>query len=301
LAVLLAQYEGEHVDFTADNLTEAVVKAYSEATRDPRLRIVLARLIHHLHAFAKDVRLTESEWLAGIRFLTATGKHSGAKRQEFILLSDVLGLSMLLETMSHPRAASATANTVLGPFYVPDAPELPACATTIRKASGVQRILVKGSVTDLASKPIAGAVLDVWQAAANGLYHMQDRTAPEWNLCGRFRSGPHGEFAFVTERPAPYPIPTDGPVGELLRATGRSAMRPAHIHFIVTADGYDPLTTHLFLRGDPHLDTDPVFATKSSLVADCTFCSDETLAAEFGLESPFELITWTFGLMPSST
>lgn len=285
-------------DFSEVNLTEAVVQAYTEKVTDARLQQIFASLIRHLHAFSKDVKLTEPEWLAGIKFLTATGHMSDDRRQEFILLSDVLGLSMLVEEINHPRTGLGTENTVLGPFYVPDAPALPQGASIIRGTSTSTRIVVKGRVTDHRGAPVPEAVLDVWQAAENGLYHMQDEKVPEWNLCGVFRTDSDGQFAFVTVGPTPYPIPTDGPVGQLLRTAKRDPTRPAHIHFRVKAEGYRQLTTQIFPRGDPHLDSDPVFATKSSLIADVKQSRDESVARQLGLEIPFSMIEWNFRLRP---
>jgi catechol 1,2-dioxygenase len=285
-------------DFSADNLTEAVVQAYTEKVTDARLQQIFASLIRHLHAFAKDVKLTEAEWLAGIKFLTATGHMSDDSRQEFILLSDVLGLSMLVDAINHPRTGFGTENTVLGPFYVPNAPTLPQGASIIRGTGTGSRVVVKGLVTDRSGAPVPAAVLEVWQAAENGLYHMQDEKAPEWNLCGVFRTDSDGQFAFVTVAPTPYPIPTDGPVGQLLLTAKRDPTRPAHIHFRIKAEGYEQLTTHIFVRGDPYLDSDPVFATKNSLIADVMQSRDEAVARQLHLEIPFNMIEWNFGLRP---
>lgn len=285
-------------DFTVDNLTEAVVESYENNTADPRLKVIFSSLIKHMHAFVKDVQLTEAEWFKAIQFLTATGQKCDDKRQEFILLSDVLGVSMLVDAINHNRGGKATENTVLGPFYVPGSPELPMGANLIRRDIGGEPVLVRGKVTDPSGKPVAGVIIDTWEAADNGLYHMQDKDAPEFNLCGRFKTGADGKYWFITEKPAAYPIPTDGPVGELLRAAGRGAYRPAHIHFILKAEGYDQLTTHIFIAGDPQLEKDPVFGTKVSLVGRVVESNDPAVAKQHGLKMPFGIIDFDFGLMP---
>lgn len=287
-------------DFTVDNLTEAVIESYVKNTADPRLKVVFSSLIKHLHGFVKDVELTEGEWFQAIQFLTAAGQKCDDKRQEFILLSDILGVSMLVDAINHNRGGKATENTVLGPFYVPGAPDLPMGANLIRRDIGGETVLVRGKVTDPSGKPLAGVILDTWEGASNGLYHMQDKDAPEFNLCGRFRTGADGNYWFVTERPVSYPIPTDGPAGVLLRAAGRSEFRPAHIHFILRAEGYDQLTTHIFIAGDPQLEKDPVFGTKASLVSNVEQANDAEVAKQYGLKPPFGVVNFNFGLMPLS-
>ncbi len=287
-------------DYTADNLTEAVVKEYANKTQDPRMQRIITGLIKHLHAFVKDVELTEAEWFAAIQFLTATGKMCDEKRQEFILLSDTLGVSSLVDALNHPKTGLGTESTVLGPFHVEGAPEQENGASIIRRNLGARPTLMRGIVTDATGAPIAGATLDVWQTAANGLYDIQDQDAPEWNLRGRFTTEEDGRYALISETPVSYSIPTDGPVGRMLDATGRHGMRPAHVHFRLSADGYKPLTTHVFVKGDAYLDSDAVFATKDSLVADFKACEDATLAARYGLPTPFTLLEYDFGLMPAA-
>lgn len=288
-------------DFTADNLTDEVVKAYTANARSPRLKQVFESLIRHLHGFVKDVELTEAEWFEAIQFLTATGKKCDDKRQEFILLSDTLGVSMLVDAINHPKGGKGTESTVLGPFYVPGAPEMEDGADIRRRhLDEAEDCLVTGRVTDNHGEPVAGATVDVWQTAANALYDVQDASAPEWNLRGRFRTNDNGEYSLVTEKPVSYSVPTDGPVGQMLDAAGRHAFRPAHIHFIVSADGYEPLTTHVFVNGDAYLDSDAVFATKTSLVGDFEPCDDAALGKRYGLEAPFTRLDFDFGLMPAS-
>jgi hydroxyquinol 1,2-dioxygenase len=227
---------------------------------------VIQSLVRHLHAFARDVRLTQADWEAGIRFLTRVGHITDERRQEFILLSDVLGLSMLTVGINAPAAPGATEATVFGPFFVDNAPEVSLGGDIAQGAKGTP-CWVSGSVRSTSGEPIPGARIDVWEADEDGFYDVQyegDRTAGR----GWLSAGPNGEYRFWSVRPAPYPIPTDGPVGELLAATGRSPMRPAHLHFKVTAPGYSPLVTHIFPAGDPYLDRDAVFGVKDELVVD---------------------------------
>lgn len=286
-------------DFTIDNLTEIVLEEYGSGAKDPRYKHIITSLIRHLHAFVKDVELTEEEWFKAIMFLTRTGQTCDDKRQEFILLSDTLGVSMLVDAINHPKAGKGTESTVLGPFYVQGAPEYENGASIIKQQYAEQVALVQGKVTDPKGNPIAGARLDVWQTAANGFYDVQDPSMTEDNMRGIFTTDAQGNYAFVTEKPCSYSIPTDGPVGDLLRASSRHGMRPAHIHFIVSADGYESLTTHVFSDGDEYLDSDAVFATKSSLIGHYTDSEDTELAARYNIPVPFSHLQFNMGLMPS--
>ena len=247
---------------TADELTGQVLAAYA-ATPDRRLRELLEALTRHLHAFAVETGLTGAEWFAGVEFLTATGQKCDSQRQEFVLLSDVLGLSSLVDLIN--AADGATESTVLGPFYVPGAP-VRAFGEQIGRVADGDPVLVRGQVTDLAGAPLAGATLDVWQASGNGLYDNEDPEQPPFNLRGVFVTDAGGRYEFRTVRPVSYPIPTDGPVGELLRAAERSRWRAAHIHAIVSATGHRSVTTHIFDAKNPYLDSDAVFGVKDSLV-----------------------------------
>lgn len=288
-------------DFTLDNLTAEVVRAYTEQARTPRARELLGALVSHLHAFVKEVEPTEAEWFAAIQFLTATGQKCDDRRQEFILLSDTLGVSMLVDAINHPKGGAGTESTVLGPFYVPGAPAVRNGGDIRRRhLDAAEACLVQGHVTDAAGAPLAGATLEVWQTAANGLYDVQDGSAPAWNLRGTFTTDADGGYTLVTEKPVSYPVPTDGPVGRLLDAAGRHAYRPAHIHFRVSAPGHEPLVTHVFVDGDPYLDSDAVFATKESLVGRFEHCADAALAARHGLAAPFTRLQFDFGLMPAA-
>jgi hydroxyquinol 1,2-dioxygenase len=247
---------------TPDQLTEQVLAAYADAP-DPRLRQLLASLIGHLHAFAVENRLTRQEWLAGVEFLTATGQKCDDERQEFILLSDVLGFSSLVDLIN--AADGATESTVLGPFYVPGAP-VRAMGERIGRPEDGSPALVRGRVTNLAGEALDGATLDVWQSSGNGLYDTQDPQQPPFNLRGVFVTGPDGAYQFRAIRPVSYPIPADGPVGGLLRGAGRHNWRAAHIHAIVSAPGHRPVTTHIFDAENPYLDSDTVFGVKDSLI-----------------------------------
>jgi hydroxyquinol 1,2-dioxygenase len=284
-------------DFTEHTLTDEVLRRL-DATDDPRLRDIMKSLTRHLHAFVRDVRPTEAEFFQAIRFLTDTGQTCAGARQEFILLSDTLGVSMLVDAIAHARAEGATETTVIGPFYREGAPALEAGDDIARGVPG-EPTFVGGRVHDPAGRPIAGAVLDVWQAAPNGLYEGQDPGMPEFSLRGRFRTDAAGRYRFRTVKPASYPVPMDGPVGRLMRAVGRQPYRPAHIHAIVSAPGYATLCTHFFVRGDPFLDADPVFVVKSSLIVDFVRHDDVADAAARKTTAPFYTVEFDFGLTPT--
>ncbi|MCX4809092.1 intradiol ring-cleavage dioxygenase [Streptomyces sp. NBC_01239] len=258
-----------------------------EGTADPRLKELLTGLIRHLHAFARENRLTQAEWERAIGFLTETGQTCTDTRQEFILLSDVLGLSMLVETVNGDHAAGSTESTVLGPFHMTESP-VRRLGENIDLVGGGEPCVVSGRIVSDDGTPLPGAVLDVWQADGNGFYDVQQPDVqPPGNGRGLFTADAEGRFWFRTCVPSPYPIPTDGPVGELLKATARHPYRPAHIHFIATAEGHTPVTTHIFVAGSDYLDSDAVFAVKQSLVEDFTPTDDPSLAREFGIENPF--------------
>jgi hydroxyquinol 1,2-dioxygenase len=219
----------------------------------------------HLHEFITETALTQDEWASAIRALTETGHMTDEKRQEFILWSDSLGVSMLVDALAHPLPPGATESTVLGPFYVPDAPER-GYGESIAEEHAGDPTFVFGRVLAVDGTPIAGAEVDVWQNGGNGLYAVQDPNAPEEHLRGLFRSRGDGTYGFLAVRPVPYTIPHDGPVGRMLAATGRHPWRPAHIHMIVRAPGYRTLTTHIFDSASDYLDSDAVFAVKDTLL-----------------------------------
>jgi protocatechuate 3,4-dioxygenase beta subunit len=243
-------------------LTDDVLRAYGE-TPDPRARELLTSLISHLHAFAAETRLTTAEWMAGLQFLTAVGQKCDEERQEFILLSDVLGLSSLVESLNAPEGA--TEPTVLGPFYLPGAPHKELGEHIGRPQDG-EPTLIRGQVTETGGRPLSGATLDVWQCASNGLYDIQDPDQPPYNLRGVFTTGDDGGYSFRTARPVSYPVPVDGPVGAVFRLSGRPHWRSAHVHAIVSAPGYQPVTTHIFDSQNEYLDSDAVFGVRGSLI-----------------------------------
>jgi hydroxyquinol 1,2-dioxygenase len=279
------QGSGMTARFTTD-ITGAVVDSLQD-TADPRLREVLSALTRHLHDFVRETKPTMGEWERAIGFLTATGQMCTDTRQEFILLSDVLGVSMLVETINAHRDPGATESTVLGPFHMTESP-VRALGANIDLVGSGEPCVVSGRVLSRDGAPLPGAVLDVWQADAQGYYDVQrPDVQPAGNGRGLFTADVEGRFWFRTCVPSPYPIPTDGPVGDLLRATARHPYRPAHIHFIASADGHTPVTTHMFVAGSPYLDSDAVFAVKRSLVQDFAATDDPSLAREFGVPIPF--------------
>lgn len=270
-----------------------------ENTPNPRLKEVMTSLIQHLHAFVRDVNLTEEEWMASLMFLTRTGQMCDDKRQEFILLSDVLGVSMLVDAVNHRAGEGSTENTIFGPFYREGAVELPMGASINLDGKGDPAV-VQGRVLSTSGEPIANAVLDVWEGGHNGLYEQQDDEQPEMNLRGKFRTDENGYYRFVAIRPVSYPIPDDGPVGELLRGLKRKHYRPGHIHMLVKADGYYPVTTHIFGSGDEFLTSDPVFGVKESLIADFVRNDSAEDATRYGVSAPFYTADFNFILRPSN-
>ena len=248
---------------TPEEITAAVAASYSEAP--PRLRELMTALVRHLHAFAIEVGLTQEEWREAIAVLTATGEITDERRQEFILWSDALGLSMLVDAIEHDFPDGATESTVLGPFFVPSSPLREYGANIAEQAAG-DPAWVYGRVLSIEGAPIPGAELDVWQNGDNRLYAVQDPRAPETHLRGRFETRADGTYAFLAVRPVPYTIPSDGPVGRMIAASGRHPWRPAHIHVIARAPGYRTLATHVFDEMSDYLDSDAVFAVKRSLL-----------------------------------
>jgi catechol 1,2-dioxygenase len=264
---------------TPDDITAAVLASFGRCP-DERLAAVMRSLTAHLHAFVKETGLTEQEWRAAVRVLTETGHITSGTRQEWILWSDALGVSMLVDALANRAPAeaaggaaeamgAATESTVQGPFYVPGAP-LRSYGDRIDERPAGEPLWVHGTVRSVDGRPLAGAELDVWQNGDDELYAVQDPQAPEEHLRGRFLTGDDGGYAFLTVRPTPYPIPHDGPVGRMLSATGRHPWRPAHIHVIVRAPGHRPVTTHIFDRESKHIGSDAVFAVKPSLLRELT-------------------------------
>jgi len=268
--------------FSEERSEDAVISRMDPAKVDPRLYAVVQSLVKHMHAFIKETEPTNEEWLAGIRFLTETGHKCTDWRQEFILLSDILGVSMLVETINNRKPSGATETTVLGPFHIEGAPHLENGANISLDGKG-DPMVVRGRVTDTEGRPIVGALLDLWQANEDGFYDVQQKgIQPDMNLRGIFTTDADGRYWFRSAKPRFYPIPDDGPVGQLLNAMGRHPYRPAHVHFIVGAKGFSPIVTHYFVPGDPYLETDAVFGVKESLIVDFTLNSDKAASESHG-------------------
>jgi hydroxyquinol 1,2-dioxygenase len=250
---------------TEENLTDLALERW-EACHSPRLRQIMQSLVKHLHGFVREVDLQEDEWLTAVNWLAKTGQLSSEKRHEFILLSDVLGISMLVDAINHRFPTGATPSTVMGPFHIEGSPELP-MGTDLAEGLAGEPCYVVGTIRDLAGKPIAGAKLDVWQADADGMYESQ-LGKEEPFLRAVFRTGPDGKYVIRTIAPPGYSIPMDGTVGDLMRETDISHYRPAHIHFYISAPGYQPLITHLFKKDARYIDSDVVFGVKDQLIAE---------------------------------
>lgn len=267
---------------TENELTAEVIASFNN-TSNARLKELMQSLVKHLHAFAKEVRLTDEEWMYAIEFLTATGKMCSDVRQEFILLSDTLGLSSLVDLINHAKGDErATEPTILGPFHVQNSPELEYGASIVQRSLSIgEPAVVRGLVIDVNGNPISGASIDVWQTDANGLYDIQESDEVLGNLRGMFHSREDGSYEFKTIRPVPYPIPEDGPVGKMLRSVNRHPWRAAHIHAIVSAPGYKAVTTHIFDEDSDYLATDTVFGVKGSLIKKFIPRGDGTLLLEY--------------------
>jgi len=255
-----------------DTITQVVIERFSN-TPDPRLKEIVTSLVQHLHAFAREVKLTEKEWFEGIQFLTDTGKTCSEGRQEFILLSDTLGLSMLTVAMNNEKPSGCTEPTVFGPFFQEQAPEYKLGDDVANGAKG-EPCFVSGTVRALDGKPVPNALINVWQADADGNYDAQYENLAHPQARGVLRADENGRFYFKTILAEAYPIPSDGPVGHLLKATNNHPWRPAHLHFMIEAPGYERLITHVFRDHDQYLDSDVVFGVRSTLIADWARESD---------------------------
>lgn len=278
-------------------ITAQAIESFEDCA-DPRLRELMQALVSHLHAFAAEVSLGEDEWRALIDFLTETGRITDDRRQEFILWSDALGLSMLVDALARPPDG-ATESTVLGPFYVPGAP-LRAYGESMAEEPAGTAAWIHGRVLSTGGEPIAGAELDVWQNGADRLYAVQRPEAPENHLRGRYQTRDDGTFAFVAVRPVAYPIPDDGPVGRMLAATGRHPWRPAHLHLIVRADGFRTVATHIFDAASEYLDSDAVFAVKQSLVRKFAERSSDDPERPSGVDGPWASLELELVLAPGA-
>lgn len=280
-----------------ENSAEVVVDSFRD-TPDERLKTVLSSLVEHLHAFIRDVEPTHAEWERGVEFLTAVGHMCDATRQEFVLLSDVLGVSMLVDVINNRRSESATDTTVLGPFHMVSSPARDLGANISLDAVG-EPCVFAGQVRSVDGTPLAGARVDVWQANGAGFYDVQQPDLqPERNLRGLFVADQDGRFWLRTVVPRYYPIPDDGPVGQLLAATKRHPYRPAHIHVIAEADGHAPVTTHVFVEDSPYLDSDTVFGVKQSLIRPVVLVDDPRRAEGYQVPNPFRLIEFDVVLDP---
>ena len=281
---------------TEENLTDLALKQW-EACHSPRLRQIMKSLVEHLHGFVRNVDLKQDEWLLAVDWLARTGKLCSEKRQEFILLSDVLGISMLVDAINHRFPEGATPSTVIGPFHIDDSPELPMGANVAEGLPGETCFLV-GTVRDIDGKPVKGAKLDIWQADADGLYESQ-LGAEEPTLRAVFHTGADGTYVIRTIAPPGYSIPMDGTVGDLLRQTDISHFRPAHIHFYISAPGYETLITHLFKKGAKYIDSDVVFGVKDKLIVEFKkHPAGKTPTGEISKE-PFLVVNYDFILSKS--
>ena len=284
--------------FTEANSAEVVISRIAADT-DPRLRQIVSVLVKHLHAAVKELEPSQDEWLQAIQFLTATGHKCDDWRQEFILLSDVLGVSMLVDAINNRKPSGASESTVLGPFHVDGAPELEMGADICLDQKG-EPMLVRGRILDTEGQPIAAAKIDVWQANDEGFYDVQQQgIQPEFNLRGVFRTGSNGAYWFRGVKPRYYPIPADGPVGQMLQALGRHPYRPAHLHYIITATGFAPLTTHIFDPDDKYIHSDAVFGVKQSLMAKFDWIDQPQAIADADMTAPFYLVEHDFVLAPA--
>ncbi len=278
-----------------DNSVETVLSRFANC-ENPRLRAIMTSVVRHLHAIVKETEPTFDEWIKAIEFLTKTGQMCDEHRQEWILMSDTLGVSMLVDAINNRKPPGTTQTTVLGPFHVKGAPERQLGDNICLDGKGPP-LLMSGRVLDKHGKPIKDARLDVWQSNEDGFYDVQQpNLQPEMNLRGQFTTGSDGQFWWRSARPCYYPIPTDGPAGLLLESLGRQPYRPAHIHFIITAAGHETLVTHLFVRGDPYLSSDVVFGVKEELIIDFIERDDPAKAAEFGFDNPFFTAYYEFVL-----
>lgn len=284
--------------FTEANSADVVI-ARNAGAKSERLAQVMEVITRKLHEAVKEIEPTQEEWFEAIMFLTRTGQLCNDWRQEYILLSDVLGVSMLVDAINNRKPSGASESTVLGPFHVADAPELPMGANICLDHKG-EDMVIHGRILDTEGKPIAGAVLDVWQANDEGFYDVQQKgLQPDFNLRGVFRTGADGRYWFRAVKPKFYPIPDDGTVGKLLGALGRHPYRPAHLHFILKADGYETLTTHIFDPDDPYIHSDAVFGVKQSLLAEFEHVDDPARAKELEFRSPFWEVDYDFVLARS--
>jgi hydroxyquinol 1,2-dioxygenase len=281
--------------FEQDTSADVVIARMGENI-NPRMRDVMTSVIRHLHEAVKEIRPTHEEWLEAVKFLTRTGHMCTDWRQEFILLSDTLGVTMLIDSINHTHGSQITESTILGPFYVENPPHLENGVNICLDGKGEQ-LVVRGHILDDRGQPIVGATVDTWQTNNDGFYDVQQKgIQPDMNLRGVFTTNDRGEYWFKTIKPRFYPIPGDGPVGEILTAMGRGINRAAHIHFIVKAPGYETLITHVFPPDCRYLEIDAVFGVKESLIGDFKQMQDEKAAEALGFKVPFWSLDWDMAL-----
>lgn len=282
---------------TKENITD-VFMAYLGQDTDPRLREILQSLVQHLHAFAKEVELTHDEWDTGIAFLERMTQFTTNERHEFVLLSDLLGLSSLVDMIN--TVEGGTSSSVLGPFHIAGSPAIPFGFDMKRHYPG-EIVLATGVVKDMDGTPVAGAKLDIWQTAPNGLYSSQDPDQDTYSFHGIQTTGPDGRYGFTTVKPVSYEVPTDGPAGDMLRATGRHAWRPSHLHYIVKAPGFRTLVSEIFADDDPYLDEDAVFGVREDLIMSYREMPAETFPQGYALsgkvKDPYLLVDFDLTLV----
>ena len=290
--------------YNESTVTQAVIDSLRDCA-DPRFKAVMTAFIEHLHAFVREVDLTEDEWAAAMQFLVETGKGSTAQRNEFVLLSDTLGLSMLVVSLAQARksatlqgATAATEATVEGPFYWRGAPDVPLGANLAEGVPG-EPALYCGRVTDVEGRPLAGALLDVWSGDGDGAYDVQLSNPPTMRARGRLRTDDEGRYYFWSIKPTAYPIPDDLTAGTMLRKMGRKNWRPGHLHVMVSADRHVPLTTHLFVAGSKYLDSDAVFAVRNSLVVEFEPHGPGKALDGRVMRTPYHVANFDFRLAPS--
>jgi protocatechuate 3,4-dioxygenase beta subunit len=284
----------------AADITEAALRSFDH-TPDPRVKTLLQTAVKQLHAFAVETNLTTSELIRLAEILTVAGKISDASRHEFLLMSDVMGLTMVVDYNTNQKPDGAFESSVLGPFYRADAPWIEMGGDICRQKDAGTPTFVSGRIRSTDGTPIKGAALDIWQVPANGMYENTDPSQVEFNCRGRLRAADDGKYRFWTVKPVPYPIPKDGPAGLILDAAQRHNMRAAHIHVIVEAPGYEKVISELFVRGDPYIDSDAVFGVKDSLTVDFVLHQSTDDAEKYGRPVPFYTVDYDFVLVPGET
>ncbi|ODQ52883.1 aromatic compound dioxygenase [Saitoella complicata NRRL Y-17804] len=287
------------LDMTMENIT-GNTKLINSLNPNPRLKFLLESLVQHLHDFARETALTTEEWMTAIQFLTEVGQICSPTRQEFILLSDTLGLSTLVDAINHPKPPGATENTVLGPFFTEDAHHFSHGESIASPGKG-EMTLVTGRLTSLDGTPIADATVDVWETDESGHYDTQYPGRDHPDCRGIIHTDTDGIFHFKCVKPVSYPIPHDGPVGKMLKVLQRHPYRPAHLHYKIQKDGFDTLVTALYMRGDPYEESDAVFGVKSSLIVDVNKIEDEERAKKYGMDVNDWWIDRDFVLVPIET